>query len=117
MNISKIVKPEEVVKLEGEFNGEGYWLEFSGAALTPAFREALNKNTQEPLLLAKELSKRIKNWNFFLIREGDLAPTEENIANFPDGLVFNITDTVAQIWTGEKKQSQALQNGSAAAAS
>lgn len=98
------IKQEKLTRLEGELNDQKYWIEIEGALLTPVFRDALNKSGEQPLLLAGELSQRIKNWNLYLKEEGDLLPTEESIAHLPDEVVYSLVDTVSQVWSADKKK-------------
>jgi len=103
MNITKVID-NSVSRLNGELNGEKYWIEIEGGLLTPALRDALNKNATEPLLLAKEVSARITNWNLWKDEEGDLQPDFETISNLDDSIVYSLVDTIAQVWSGDKKK-------------
>lgn len=116
MNINKVIS-SETTRLNGQFNDTEYWLDVEPLGVTPALREAYNKVIDDPLLLAKELAKRIKGWNWFDKEEGDLLPTFEVISNLPDELVGSLSDTVSQLWAGDKKKQTPSPKQSGAAAS
>ncbi len=95
---------KEIVRLPGELNGEKYWIEVSDTSTNAVLRDALNKNTQEPVLLTNELARRIVAWDWYLLEDGDLPPTPENMATLPDEMITSLVETIGSAWIDGKKQ-------------